>query len=320
MSFRKLLPVVLPLSVLGAASAPAHAEVSDLVDRICTGSCTDRTGTQSSVSGWWSALSSMGTTDFIGGQMGGLKIDASSLLAGSSVAGASELDRFLRTGTSSSPDITSSIVSMMSGGAGIDVSSLTGSKYSSLDTALDGGAETVASAYGAGGSSGQSGAGTASCDPAVENAMVMASRNYVTGVMETATQGDYAFSKMGGVAVSQSGSGGGMFGGSCLDKFMQGGRDLLFQPPKLSDLLSMTGGMFDGGGGSSVACGGGPSAMQQISGSMPSGLFQTGGGGFFPAFASGETESGVGGDTFANNLGIKNSTTASLKRSGSSLF
>jgi hypothetical protein len=157
----------------------------------------------------------------------------------------------------------------------------------------------------------------------IESAMVKASQNYVTNVMETATDGDYAFSKMGGTAVSKQSSGGGMFGGSCLDKFMQGGRDLLFSPPKLSTLLSMAGGMFGSGGGaggSSVACSGGPGAMQQIAASMPSGLFQTGSGGFFPAFASGETESGVGSDTFANNLGIKNSSSAKLKSSGSSLF
>jgi hypothetical protein len=134
MTVRKTLLATLPFLALLSAGH-ARAEVSDLVDKICTGTCTDKTSTQSSVTGWWSALTSMGTTDFIGGQMGGLKIDASSLLAGSSVAGASELDRFLRTGSSSSPDITSSIMSMMSGGSGIDVTSLVGSKFSSSSAA-----------------------------------------------------------------------------------------------------------------------------------------------------------------------------------------
>jgi hypothetical protein len=292
------------------ATGGAIAQTSNIVQLACQPNCGDVVGTRSMLDSAWKAFESMGTTSFIGSSVGGVSLDAGSLLNAASKVGASEVDRLLRSGLTSSDAIGASVLSAFGSGSGADVSSIVAglagqsgngglSSLASMDSsdvlsnATDGG-------FG----------GTPACDSAVGQGLTAASQKYVENVMNASTSSDYAFSQMGGSTVSSKATGGGMFGGSCIDKFMQGAKDILFKPPQLSQLLSSVSQSFGGKSGSNGSCSGGPSPLEQIKGSMPKGLF-AGGGGFFPA-DSGDG-SGAGGGGFWSGKSLASAEPAQIQ-------
>ena len=276
---------------LALAAGPARAEFQSFVDAFCGAGCADPINEQASARENWSALQTMGTTSWIGSQIGGKTVDAGSLLGASRVAGASELDRWLNTGEASSTQVAQAMSQALGAGSGLDVGLITGmsgtaggfGRTTSLDSALGGAiGSAMGTAMGGGGGGGY-------CDPKIDQAQNANAQKYVNAMQQIATSGDYGFSQNGGQPVSSGqASGSGYFQGGCLEQLMQGSRDMLFRPPGLSGLLSQLGGMFGGGGGGGAAgCASAPTVMSQIQKSMPQSIFSSGNGGFLPAQAFG---------------------------------
>lgn len=304
-----------------AASTPAQAAFSDFMKATCGATCSDPVGEQQSATQNWQALTSMGTTSYIGGQIGDFMIDASSLLAGARQAGAVELDRWLRTGEASSPDISDAILKAVTSTSGIDVSQITGSKYlngtQQTSSATTGNGVTILDSF-SNSNDGLVGPGLGGgnfCTQEVDSALNAGSQSYVNSVVSAAEDKEFGFSQVGNVPVSaDKHSDSGLFGGSCLSTFMQGNMDTLFKPPQLSQLVSMLTNMFGQGGqgGGSGSSGGGlgvfgggggsgsggncatsPTVFQQVNNSMPNAAFTPGLGGFFPYSNYGAPEDGM---------------------------
>lgn len=324
MTFRKSLLAGAALLALSLASVPAQAQVSTFIERTCGVGCVDPIGEEARARDNWNAMAAMGTTQWIGGQMSGTTIDASSLLAAARVAGTVELDNWLRTGQTSDPSIARLMANALQTVYGIDVSSITGiyptstgsgsgtssgSASSNLDTMLSGilgsSGQVSNGLFGPGG-----GGNSGYCDPSVSQAQNAIAQKYVQNMQEIATSGEFGFSQNGGQAISSGQrSQNGYFGSSCLDKLMQGTRDMLFKPPQLGQLLSQLGTMFGGGsggsGGSTSGCNAADSVLKQVTNSMPSGIFQgVGNGGFFPQMGFGAEDSGGAGNNLSTTSGF----------------
>src|SRR5690606_5349444 len=82
-----------------------------------------------SVQSTWSQLKTMGTDQFLGGSIGGFKLDESSMIAGAMAIGSSEFDNFLRKGNINAADanVGKVLSDLMSKGAGFNLSSFIGS-------------------------------------------------------------------------------------------------------------------------------------------------------------------------------------------------
>lgn len=302
------------LSVAGfiGASVPAHADYSVFLDATCGPSCSDPIGEQFDSKQNWNALRTMGTTDYVGASLDGMTIDAGSLLAAARMVGATELDRWLRTGGASSSDVVGKIMGAFTSGNGMDVSRVVGNSFStsSID---DQAIPTIKLSSFSGDIEGRGlGGGGDYCDEVVDNAMNASAQSYINDVMEAAYSEEYGYSQTGGLASgSNSHSSSGLFGGSCLDIFMQGDKDTLFRPPQLPQLMTALSQMFGGGGGAGGLGGGAagncadaPTVFQQVQNSMPNAAFTPGNGGFFPSMEYGGGETAGSPFSFSNHYGI----------------
>lgn len=313
---------------LSLSAAPASAQVSTFIAMTCGTSCADPIGEEARARDNWTAMSAMGTTQWIGGQMNGTTIDASSLLAAARVAGTVELDNWLRTGQTSDPSIARLMAAALQSVSGIDVSSITGiypqtgspggstsgssTGTSNLDTMLT--SILGSSGQSSNGLFGPGGGGNSGyCDPGVAQAQNAIAQKYVQNMQDIATSGEFGFSQNGGQAISSGQrSQNGYFGSSCLDSIMQGTRDMLFKPPQLGQLLSQLGNMFgggsggSGGSGNSSGCNAADSILKQVTNSMPNGIFQgSGNGGFFPQMGFGAEDSAGNNLSTTSGFGLK---------------
>lgn len=241
-----------------------------------TGINTDTSG----ITETWDTLKQMGTDEFLGGVIGGFKLDESSLIAGALSLGVTEFDNFLRTGTISSAlggGVMESLTSAMSSGAGFNLSSLTGS--------FTQGGGQLASAVGTGTLGNVTGGATTSnsCDPEVASSLVANANKYINEMTNAAMSDDYGFSQM--EKTSGGGQSSGFAGLGCLDMlFQNAGSDILFKPPSLSSLTSML---------QTWSCDKAEGVAQQVAGAFGGGLDTSGAGGYFPAITRGEAFDGV---------------------------
>lgn len=114
------------MAVLLAAASPVSAGPLSLVQfQDATGINAD----QAQVSSIWQSLVAMGTTEFLGGNIGSFRLDESSMIAGASTLGATEFDNFLRNGSlsSSSSGLGNTLTQRMTSGSGFDLSHIVGS-------------------------------------------------------------------------------------------------------------------------------------------------------------------------------------------------
>jgi hypothetical protein len=236
------------------------------------------------------------------------------------VAGATELDAWLNTGTTGNAATDQLIATAVLGDTGYDVSAVTGylnqgtqsttatptstgsaSFQNQLNTINNLGAGILTGGGGLNINS-AAGTGTALCSPTIASAQNAQAQSFVNNMMKVVT-GAGGVSTMSGQTVAAGGaSGQGVFGSSCLSSLMSGSRDTLFKPPGLGSLVSQIGSMFGSGGasgggssgGGSSGCGNAPSPLTQAAQSNPTGIFYNGGG-FFPAlgFGAGEGTSTV---------------------------
>ena len=239
--------------------------------------------TEGEISEIWNALTTLGTNEFLGGNIGSFQIDEGSLIAGALAIGASELDNFLRTGSLnvSTSDIGQSLSEIMSGGSGVDMSYLTGSftNTSSTSTGLPfATSASLTSSTGAAQSAGQ-------CDAGIASKQVAVGLKGVQNVVDAASTDQYGFSKNKALSAGQSDSGFAARG--CLDKlFQNSGSDVLFKPPSLGNLTTMLSGW---------SCDAAVSVEDQIAGQFGDmSLFETSSmGGFFPSGVFGEANDGA---------------------------
>lgn len=312
----RAIPILI-VSTLGllAGIAPAQAQYSDFLSVTCGANCVDPIGEQFDSKQNWEALQTMGTTDFVGSSLDGMTIDAGSLLAAARMVGATELDRWLRTGGASSEGIVSQIMAAFTSGNGLNVGRVVGNSFSTSSIEGETSIPTLdlASFSATADGRGVGGGGSGYCDSTIDSAQNAAAQNYVNNVMEAAYSEEYGFSQTGGVSAgSNSHSDTGLFGGSCLDIFMQGDKDTLFRPPQLSQLLTSLTQMFGSGttggiGGSSTPagnCANAPTVYQQVQNSMPNAAFTPGNGGFFPTSEYGGGEGSGSGLNFSNHFGV----------------
>jgi len=337
---RALAAVLLAACVLPAA--PARASVADFVSATCGTPCADPVGEEQRARDNWSALTAMGTTQWVGSTMGSTTVDASGLLAASRYAGASELDRWLTTGVTADPAVAQQMSLALQQFSGIDVSGITGiskdasatdpyanQAYASTSTstgsssnlatnlvnALQTSLNSGTAFMGPGG-----GGGSGYCNKGVDDALGANAQKYVNNMQSLATSSEFGFSQLGGSAISSGQrSASGYYGSSCLDSMLSGTRDMLFKPPALSSLLSQLSSMFGGGSG---GCGNAQTIMAQLKNSMPNGVFASGLGGFFPhaSMTSFEGDSGSATTGFANGFGLASSVgQSSIMRQPASL-
>lgn len=344
---RKFALTLFAGTAIALCAAPsAQASFGEFIAATCGAACSDTTGETSQARQNWDALVTMGTTEWIGADFNGGKIDASSLLSAARIVGASELDRWLRTGQAADGNILQTMAGALTSGSGFNVSSITGvlSGLSGGGSSLAGSLSQLASGTPMGtitstltdSSSinvnfmGPGGGGGDYCDEGIAGTQNAAAQKHIDDMVNIAMSNDYGFSQMGGAGVgSGQKSSDGFFGMSCLDKFMQGTRDTLFRPPQLSQLVAMigqmggiggAGGGSGGGGGGGGACDGAESVLQQVAGSMPSGIFDSGAnGGFFPYAGFAGREGDGSGLNFGNAFNmVSNATGGSGSVSGDS--
>lgn len=344
MKSRRLSAIAL-LFATAALVAPsvASAQLASFISSTCGAGCSDPVGEEGAARQNWSALQQLGTTQWIGASYGSGTVTAAGLLAASRVVGATELDRYLRTGQSSDASTAALVQSSMAAASAIDVTAITGTApagrslalaataagaeasaasaipaaaAASLGSALSGAVSGNFYGPGLGGSSGY-------CDNSIANAQNAGAQQYINNMVNISTSGEYGFSQLGGVPISAGQrSQSGFYGTSCLERLMQGSRDLLFKPPQLSTLLSMLGSMFGGSGGNS--CNNAPSVLNQVMQSMPNGMFgNAGAGGFFPylGYSAGESNAGMNLN-FSNGFNLLSAVPSASAPKGaiSSLF
>ena len=340
MRLRNLLAGASLAALVSMGATGARASIADFIAATCGANCADSIGEESLARQNWSALSAMGTTQWIGASMGPVTVDASSLLAAARVAGATELDRWLNTGVASSDATAAAMSDALSRYTGIEITGITGTlgpngqttgygtgtggtslfsggtSTSGLDGTLNNFLQTaLAGPNGFMGPGG--GGGSGYCNQSISDAVNTNAQKFVDNMQRIATSGEFGFSQLGGAAISSGQrSQNGYFGSSCLDSMMQGTRDMLFKPPGLSSLLSQLGNMFGGGGSGGGGCGSAPSVLQQVANSLPRGIFQnTGSGGFFPYLGFGTEGDGAGNNmSFTSGFGLAQSVGSTIIR------
>lgn len=283
------IPALLAASLLaGAMPASAEGTLSLAAFRRETGINADAATIQQA----WSSLQAMGTTKYVGGMLGGLKLDESSLIAGALSIGASELDNLLG-GAGIASSVTgagSEVLGRMTSASGINLSYLTGSF-----TAGGGGAASTSSML-TGASS-----GTGACDTSVASALASGGQAHVEKIVNAAMSGEYGFSKMNDLSNGNGGGGSGFASLGCLDKlFQNAGSDIMFKPPSLGSLTNSL---------QNWVCGQSKSVSEQVAGAFGSGdIFKTASlGGFFPSKTFGEA--GVGNPVGLPGIGQDPATT-----------
>lgn len=256
--------------LLAGASAPAVA------GPISLDNFKSQTGInvgEKDVTSIWNALVTMGTTKFLGGNLGSLKLDESSMIAGAATLGASEFDNFLRSGSlgTSVSGLSGLLTQRMTSGAGMDLSYLVGS-FTGGGGIGNGAAATFSNLASGGGAT----EGEAMCDSAIGNQLASVGEQRVNGLVNAALGSDMGFSPLKGLTAGAGGKGSGFSSLGCLDKLFQGsGADILFKPPSLGNLTNML---------SNWSCGEAMSVAQQVMGNFNTDVLKTGQlGGFFPA-------------------------------------
>lgn len=214
----------------------------------------------------WAQLLSMGTNQFLGGTIGGFKLDESSMIAGAMTVGTSEFDNFLRTGVlnSSNSNIGNILSQAMTKGSGFNLSSVINSY-----TPNGGAISTQATANITSTSGANSVDGT--CESSVAQGLVDQANKHVNDIVSVASSSEYGFSSM----AQTTGGTTGFAGLSCLDKlFQNAGADILFKPPSLGNLTSQL---------QNWSCNAAVPISEQIAGAFGSDAFQTADyGGFMP--------------------------------------
>lgn len=282
---KHLIMALAAVSVAAMLSgSPALAAANNPIAITNFTSGTGLNTTEGEVQQTWSALKALGTDSYLGGMIGNFKLDESSLIAGALSIGVTELDNFLKTGSLSvsSSGLGSLLSKAMSGGAGIDLSYLTGS-FTAGGGSLDGlPFSTTASLTSTTG--GASAAGQ--CDSAVAAKQVAVGIQGVNNVVNSAMSDGFGFSQnsaLGGMTENS-----GFAARGCLDKlFQNAGSDILFKPPSLGSLTTMLQGW---------SCDKAVSVADQITGQFGdmSNFNTTSMGGFFPSGVFGEANDGAG--------------------------
>lgn len=265
----------------------AQAATSATLPTIAFSTQSGLNASTSQIQSTWESLKTMGTDQFVGGMIGGFKLDESSMIAGALSIGASEFDNFLRTGslTSSVGNVGTILSGVMSSSSGINLSSVIGS-FTSGGGALSAG--SILTTAGVSASGGQ-------CDPSVANDLATQGEKTVNDIVSIGTSKEYGFSQMS--SLTGSGATGGFASMGCLDKLFQNtGTDILFKPPTMANLTSML---------SNWTCGKTPGVQSQIEAAFGDGSkFKTAAaGGFFPLTTFGEANDG--GIPMAPGLGTK---------------
>jgi len=270
MTRQSKLAVPLLALLLAGASAPAGA------GPLSSERFRSETGLKigdSEVTSIWNALVKMGTTQFLGGSLGSLKLDESSMVAGAATIGASEFDNFLRTGGlgTAASGLGGLLSQRMTSGAGIDLSHLVGSfSGGGVPTGASANFSSLTSMGGASEASGM-------CDTDVGNKLASVGEERVNSLVNAAMSKEYGFSTVKDLTSGAGGQGSGFSALSCLDKLFQGsGTDILFKPPSLGNLTGML---------QNWTCGQAMSVAQQVmnGAGISSDHFKTGSnGGFFP--------------------------------------
>lgn len=273
----RLLSAAAALMLLASTATPGLAASSTTLPTINFSTATGLNATTSDIQSAWKQLSDMGTTQYLGGMIGGFKLDESSMVAAALSIGATEFDNFLRTGqlSSSLGNMGSVLSSAMSSGAGLDISSIVGSFTGG------GGAISAASVLGTSGVSASGGL----CSPSVAAALASQGEQYVNDIVNVGQSDSYGFSRMG--SLTGGGATGGFASMGCLDKLFQNtGTDILFKPPTMGMLTSML---------QNWTCPQVPGVAQQIAGAFGDGSrFKTAeAGGFFPLSSFGEANDGT---------------------------
>ena len=265
------LAAVSVAAMLSGSPALAAASNPIAITNFTSGSGLNTSETE--VQQTWSALKALGTDSYLGGMIGNFKLDESSLIAGALSIGATELDNFLKTGSLSvsSSGLGSLLSKAMSGGAGIDLSYLTGS-FTAGGGSLDGlpfsTTGSLTSTAGGASAAGQ-------CDTSVAAKQVAVGIQGVNNVVNSAMSDSYGFSQNSALGGSTENSGFAARG--CLDKlFQNAGSDILFKPPSLGSLTTMLQGW---------SCDKAVSVADQITGQFGdmSNFNTTSMGGFFPS-------------------------------------
>lgn len=224
----------------------------------------------------WSQLVAMGTNQFLGGTIGGFKLDESSMIAGAMTVGTSEFDNFLRTGklNSSNPNIGNILSEAMSKGAGFNLSSFINS-FTPNGGAL--GAQSTANFTNSSGATGVDG----TCEPEIAQGLVEQANKHVNDIVSVASSDEFGFSSM----AQTTGGMTGFAGMSCLDKlFQNAGADILFKPPSLGNLSNQL---------QNWSCNAAVPVAEQIAGAFGSDAFQTADyGGFTPEMTMSDAQTG----------------------------
>ncbi|NTF17548.1 hypothetical protein G6L37_03995 [Agrobacterium rubi] len=309
------LPLAAVMLLGATALTPAHAASSSTLPTIAFNTQTGIDASAADIQNTWTALQTMGTDKFVGGVIGGFKLDESSLIAAAMSIGSTELDNFLRSGSLNSaiPNVGDVLSNVMTSGAGIDLSSVVGSFTNG------GGSLTSASLLSGGG------VGTAGgqCDPSVASDLANQGLQKVTDTVSIGMSSEYGFSKM--AEMTGSGASGGFASMGCLDKLFQNtGTDIMFKPPTMGQLTNML---------QNWTCPKVPGVASQIAGAFGNNdRFQTASlGGFFPLTTYGEANDGLKpqapglgngiaalfGDAFASTTTPKASDIAEMTSLGS---
>lgn len=267
------------MAVLLAAASPVSAGPLSLVQfQDATGINAD----QAQVSSIWQSLVAMGTTEFLGGNIGSFRLDESSMIAGASTLGATEFDNFLRNGSlsSSSSGLGNTLTQRMTSGSGFDLSHIVGS-FTNGGGLPSGMSASLTSLTSLGGASSASG----SCDPEIGDKLAQIGEQSVSNIVTAALSKEYGFSQMQDLK-GTSGKGTGFSALGCLDKlFQNAGADLLFKPPSLGNLTNML---------QNWVCNQAKGIAQQVTGNLGTDIFKTGSiGGFFPSHQMSEGMDGA---------------------------
>jgi hypothetical protein len=254
-------------------SAGAASSLSSVMFQDSTGLNVSETDMQKT----WDALKAMGTTSYLGGNIGSFKLDESSMLAGAMTIGVTEFDNFLRTGSLSSVSsaLSSVLSSNMSSAAGINLSSVVGSFTPGGGVTGTGGFDVT--------SSSASGSGS-QCDTGVASDLVNIGKKHVEMMRDVALGDQYGVSTINSLTGSGTGTGFASLG--CLDKlFQNAGSDILFKPPSLGNLLGQL---------QNWTCPKFPSVADQVTGGFGdlSSFSTQSMGGFYPVKTFGEANDG----------------------------
>nr|WP_250808002.1 hypothetical protein [Neorhizobium tomejilense] len=309
---------------LMATVSSASAVMAAMSDPLAITKFTSGSGlgaSESDVQNAWNSIKALGTDSFLGGLIGNFKLDESSMIAGALAIGATEFDNFLKSGklSISSTGLGELLSSAMTGGAGVDMSYLTGSftpgggSLNGLPFTTTGSLSTVS---GGASASGQ-------CDAGVASKQVAVGLQGVNNVVSAAMNDSYGFSQNSALSGQTQNSGFAQRG--CLDKlFQNAGSDILFKPPSLGTLTSMLQGW---------SCDQAKSIAQQVTGQFGDmSQFNTSSmGGFFPSGVFGEAndnnglpvQPGIGNsltDVFGKTFDEKNGTADSSLSTLASVF